>query len=303
MAPVAGTTMVLGGSGFLGAWVVSVAVRAGHRQVVSVSRRPHRAPLVFMKGARALERELLSADLDALFASERPARVIHCAALSRAADCDRDPDLATETNAVLPGRIAAACARSGARLVHVSTDLVFGREPPRAGGFTEQDPVSPAGHYGRTKAEGEGAVLRAYPGALVVRLPLLYGDSGGRRLGASDSLLASVAAGQRPTLFEDEWRTPLFVGDAAVALVELSARDLSGLLHVAGPDRVSRWELGCAVLRSAGVDAPARRGTRAELDMAARAADASLDASRARSLLDAPLRGVRGMLDHRSTSG
>jgi dTDP-4-dehydrorhamnose reductase len=304
MAAATGTTMVLGGSGFLGAWVVSAAVRTGHQQVVAVSRRPHRAPLVFMKGARALERDLLRADLDTLLQAEHPARVILCAALSSAADCDRDPDLATETNAVLPGRVAAACARAGARLVHVSTDLVFGRVPPRPGGFTEEDPVAPVSHYGRTKAEGEVAVLRAYPAALVVRLPLLYGDSGGRRLGASDSLLASVAAGKRPTLFEDEWRTPLFVGDAAVALVELSTQQVSGVLHVAGRDRVSRWELGCAVLESAGIDAAARRGTRAELGMAAtRAADASLDASRARGLLDTPLRGVRGMLDRRSTTG
>ena len=291
--------MVLGGSGFLGAWVVALAGRAGHSPVLAVARRPQRAPHVFVKGAKLVAVDLLRADLDDLFETERPTRVILCAALSRAEDCERVPDVAKAMNVELPARVGRACARSGARLVHVSTDLVFGRVPPAPGGFREEDPASPASFYGRTKAEGEAAVLAAFPGALVVRLPLLFGDSGGRRLGASDSLLAAVAAGSRPTLFEDEWRTPLFVGDAAVALVELAAGDLAGRLHVAGPDRVSRWEFGCAVLRGAGVDAAAHRGTRASLGMAeSRAADASLDASRARALLSTPLRGV-GVLDRR----
>jgi dTDP-4-dehydrorhamnose reductase len=132
-----------------------------------------------------------------------------------------------------------------------------------------------------------------------VRLPLLYGDSFGRGRGASDSLLAAIARGERPTLFTDEWRTPLDVEDAARALVELAGTGTSGILHVGGPDSMSRHELGLAVLRARGMDeasarAAIRPGTRAEAGLeAARARDASLDSRRAESILAARLHSVR----------
>ena len=83
----------------------------------------------------------------------------------------------------------------------------------------------------------------------MARLPLLYGNSGGRGLGASDSLLEAIERGEKPRLFVDEWRTPLEVSNAAEALVELLEFDHGGVLHLAGPDRVTRHEFGLAVLR------------------------------------------------------
>ncbi len=254
------------------------------------------------RGPTALD--ALTPALEQLLAAERPARVVLCAALARASDCDADPAAARRMNVELPARVGRWCARAGARLVHVSTDLVFGADgPPAAGGFREQDPVSPAHRYGRTKADGERALLESFPDALVVRLPLLFGDSGGRGLGASDSLLAALERGRQPTLFTDEWRTPLEVGCAARALVELAGGEVSGRLHVAGPERVSRSELGRAVLAARGrsraeIADLVRAGTRAEAGLAAtRAADASLDSSRARSILATPLLGPRAGLD------
>jgi dTDP-4-dehydrorhamnose reductase len=225
----------------------------------------------------------------------RPARILQCAALSSAADAEARPELARALNVDLPASVALWCARTGARLVHVSTDLVFGGREPPATGFREEDPPAPLSVYGRSKAAGEAAVLEACPSALVVRLPLLCGDSFGRGRGASDSLLAAIARGERPTLFSDEWRTPLDVADAARALVELAGADASGLLHVAGPDRLSRHELGLVVLQSRGMSAEAaaaaiRSGTRSEAGMErVRARDASLDARRAASFLATPL--------------
>jgi dTDP-4-dehydrorhamnose reductase len=226
--------------------------------------------------------------------------------MARASDCEADPDAARRANVELPARVGAWCAAHGARLVHVSTDLVFGAAGrPPAGGFHEEDPVAPTNLYGRTKADGERAVLDAHPAALVARLPLLYGDSFGRGLGASDSLLAAIERGDTPVLFTDEWRTPLEAGNAARALAELAASDASGLLHVAGPERVTRYELGCAVLASAGRSSDEiGAGTRAEAGMATtRAEDASLDTSRARALLATELLGVRAGLDRARARG
>ena len=87
----------------------------------------------------------------------------------------------------------------------------------------------------------------------------------------------------------DEWRTPLDVAEAAAALVELAGREEAGLLHVAGPERLSRYELGVAVLRAQGVEDPAAAlEAVSSADFEApepRPRDVSLDASRARALL------------------
>ncbi len=292
--------LVVGGSGFLGAQVV-LAARAAGAAVTCAARRPE-LPEAFAHAVGDAETfEVQHVDLELAGASAelveraRPVRVVSCVALARGADCEREPRRAERLNVEVPEELARACAEGGARFVHVSTDLVFDGEPPRAAGYREEDPARPLSIYGRTKLAGEQRALAAYPGALVVRLPLLYGPSGGRGLGASDALLAALARGDTPTLFTDEVRTPLEVREAAGALVELGAGDAAGRLHVAGPRALTRHELGRLALLAAGHDPReiARRvrpASRADFDLTPpRPRDVSLDAGRARALLEAPL--------------
>ena len=227
-----------------------------------------------------------------------PSRVISCAALSRVGDCEEDPALAEHLNVVCPAQLAAWCQARGARLVHISTDLVFGAEVAPEGGFGEDAQPGPVSTYGRTKLAGERAVLEACPEALVVRLPLLYGDSAGRGLGASDSLLVAIDRGDMPRLFQDEWRTPLEVSNAAQAIAELGEGTASGCLHLAGPDRIHRYGLGLAVLMGMGLSeeegkacvVPAERSDLPDLGI--RPEDVCLNSQRARTLLQTPLLGV-----------
>jgi dTDP-4-dehydrorhamnose reductase len=291
--------LILGASGFFGPHLLVRALRLGGRPVAA-SRRPHvDGILAELDPSLADRREGLiesraldlsrPAELERLLEELAPRQVVFAAALSRIAECDLDPVLARRINAEAPARVARWCAERGARLVHISTDLVFGAEAPPPRGFAEEDRPAPLSRYGSTKAEGEALVLSACPLALVVRLPLLYGSSGGRGLGASDSVLAS----ESPQLFRDEWRTPLSARNAAQAVLELLEGSRSGLLHVAGPERASRYELGLAALRAAGRPLDRVRAcTRAQAGQAGRPADVSLDASRARELLRTPLKGI-----------
>lgn len=283
------SVLVIGASGFLGAASVA-ALRRGPEalRIVGASRNPAAGP-VAPDHARALDLD----DVDGLapFLDDvAPARLLLLGALARGADCEADVDRARRLNAEAPEVVARWAARHGARLVHVSTDLVFGAEPPPEGGFREDDPPRPVSTYGRTKADGEARVLAACPAAAVVRLPLLCGNSRGRGLGASDAVVAAVRRGERPRLFVDEWRTPLDVDVAASALVALLAGDARGLLHVSGPERLSRYELGLLALRAHGFsdeDARARidAAEQADLDTGApRPSDVSLASERARAL-------------------
>ncbi len=290
------TLLVVGGTGFLGVHVVLQAAAEGW-SVVAVGR--HGAiPAGLAPTARRLEVDLsLPGRARELVESIRPDALVNCAALSRLADCERDPDAARASNSWLPGQLAAACRAFGVRCVHVSTDLVFGARSAPTGGFREGEPVAPVSTYGRTKADGETAVLSADSRALVARLPLLFGDSFGRGLGASDAVRTAVSRGERPALFTDEWRTPLDVRDAASALVELADSTHFGVLHVAGPERISRHELGrLALTGMRGAEEAVRASLRADAGLADRPEDVALDSSRARDVLRTRLRSPREAL-------
>jgi dTDP-4-dehydrorhamnose reductase len=219
-----------------------------------------------------------SADVDirdavavgALFERLRPQAVIHTAY--------RRDDRAT----TLDGAVNVAAAAAGARLVHLSTDVVFDGE--KGAPYVEEDEPTPLTEYGRAKADAERAVLAEHPGALVVRTSLIYGEA---RPGPQELLAADPDA----TFFTDEVRCPIQVGDLADALIELAATDLSGVLHVAGADRLSRHEFAeLLVGRAVGAASTADAGV-------VRPRDCSLAIDRARGLLRTRLRGAREVLE------
>jgi dTDP-4-dehydrorhamnose reductase len=196
----------------------------------------------------------------------RPEAVIHTAYRMEESD----------TNAAGAANVAAA-ARD-ARLVHLSTDVVFSGR--KGGAYMEDDVPDPVTDYGRSKAEAERLVAAAHPHALIVRTSLIYG-------GAEPSKHEVAARDPRFTFYEDELRNPVQVGDLAAALLELLALDVSGPLHVAGADAVSRAEFARLV---------AGRDVRSAPAPADRPLDCSLDSSRAQAMIRTRLRGVRELL-------
>jgi dTDP-4-dehydrorhamnose reductase len=174
--------------------------------------------------------------------------------------------------------VARAAAAVGARLLHLSTDVVF--DGRKGAPYVEGDPLSPVTGYGRAKAEAEKRVAAAHPGALLVRTSLVYG-------GAEPSKHELAACDPDLTFFTNEIRNPVQVTDLANALLELAVLDASGPLHVAGSDAVSR--AGFAEL-------VAGKPVRGEPAPDTRPLDCRLDSSRAQALLRTRLRGVREVL-------
>jgi dTDP-4-dehydrorhamnose reductase len=259
------TMLVTGGGGYLGSELVRQALAAGEHVTATWLHRE--AP----KGT-PLRLDLAdAASVDDAFARVAPRVVVHTAYRQADEHLERDVVAAT-TN------VARAAAAVGARLVHVSSDLVFDgeREPPRR--YAEDDEPRPVSAYGSAKLAAERVVLGRHPDALVVRTSLLYGNPGGpqERLAARDDV----------TFYTDEIRTPIHVADLAAALLELARRTETGLLHVAGPDALSRVDLARAL-------APGRthRAAPSPPD-AGRARNVALDSSRAAALVRAPVRSV-----------
>ena len=163
--------------------------------------------------------------------------------------------------------VALAAHRVGARLVHLSTDLVFDGE--QGAPYTEDDEPRPVMTYGQRKLEAERLVARAHPDALIVRTSLL--------LGPPDGPQEALARRDDVEFYEDEIRTPIGVAELAAALLTLAERGETGILHVAGPEALSRAELA-ARLRGGPVRTAASPRT-------GRARNVALDSSRARTLL------------------
>lgn len=184
------------------------------------------------------------------------------------------------------GYVAMAAATAGVRLVHVSSDAVFSGD---AGEYDESAMPDPVYPYGAAKAAAETAVRAVTPDVAVVRTSLIVGDGCGTAEVLTHRLASGLAGG---VLHTDEIRKPVHFEDLADALLELSVNAYRGVLHVAGADPVSRYDLGVLVARRDGLD-PGRLpfGTRAER-AARRPGDVRLRTDRARSLLSTRLRGV-----------
>ncbi len=232
--------LVTGVSGRLGGVAARAFRDAGWQVTGTVLRHPCLAT-----GVAVVTADLSREDgLEEAWNNARPALVVNAAALADAAVCEQYPEAARRMNADLPGRLAQRAAAEGAGMIHISTDLVFGGT---AAPYAESSVPDPVSVYGSSKAAGETEVLAAHPGALVARVALLYGrtDPG---TSASEALLREALAGREASLFEDEWRTPVEVSDVAVSLVALAEAGTEGVVHLAGPDRLSRADFGARVL-------------------------------------------------------
>lgn len=208
--------------------------------------------------------------IDALVATTRPDVVVHTA-------YRRDGPTARPVIVDGTANVADAATRAGSRLVHLSSDIVFDGLAGRP--YREHDAHTPITDYGRAKATAENLIRTLAPRALVVRTSLIYGGPDG-----PVSPHEETARDPTAIFYEDEVRSPVQVDDLAAALLELASSDVAGILHVAGPDAVSRHQFAELITGHPVRHVPAPVG---------RPLDCQLDTTHARGLLTTVLRGVR----------
>ena len=273
--------LITGASGLLGHPLCRLARR---RWAVCGIYRRH-APQV--SGITSIQTDLRGLDqLSALIRRLQPEAVIHAAAVADINYCQAHPQSSAVLNVDVPLRLAEACAELGIVYLFVSTDLVFdGRQAP----YSEMRRVNPLSTYARQKVQAERAVLHRYPRAQVCRLPLMFGVSPYSAHQFSYRMLMNICQERPLSLFTDEFRTPVDNCSAAVGILTVLGR-ASGLLHLGGRTRVSRYDLGILMARALNkVPSMVRPVTIAELSLTApRAPDVSLDSRRASALGFAP---------------
>jgi dTDP-4-dehydrorhamnose reductase len=228
--------LITGASGNLGAYVVRELQRRGSDFVLWSGARTGDVLGVPVEPVELADAERITS----AFKVARPALVIHAAAVASPAECFRNPARARQINVEASAILADLAAQSGARLLLVSTDLVFDGEQ---GAYRETDTPRPLSVYGHTKLAAEKAVL-AHPRSMVARISLLFGPTLIQRPSFFDEQVSALRERRPCNLFADEWRTPLGLESAARALIALVHSDFEGTVHVGGPERLSRLEMG-----------------------------------------------------------
>ena len=213
-----------------------------------------------------------------LFTSTQPAIVFHTAAMANSTMCRMQPEKSHEINVAATKHLSALCQANKCKLVLISTDLVFeGDKPP----YAEEDKPNPLMTYAKHKYEAEQIVLNTHTENLIVRIPLLLGFGDNKTRGVLAATLNSLQSGKEVMLFEDEYRTPLSVNEAAEGILKFC--HLEGIIHLSGTERISRFELGLKIKEAFGVlDARVKATLQSEQNFSEpRPKDVSLDCSKA----------------------
>lgn len=273
--------LITGGSSYLGQHLVAQARRLPGVERALCYTYYDNDPLRGPEGRRLDVRngEAVRRLIDAF----RPDVIVHTAGSNRPAE--------TMDAVIRQGaeHVTEAASRHAARLIHISTDIIFdGRHAP----YREEDRPQPLHAYGRAKAAAEG-IVAGYAQHVIVRTSLLYGLEKMDR--GTEWVVQAIRRGEPVTLFTDQFRNPILVTALAAALLELAEHTYTGILHVAGAQRVSRADYTLRLLRWWGVE-PGKHVTLGPSDGDRWPLDTTLDISRAQALLKTPLPGIDALL-------
>jgi dTDP-4-dehydrorhamnose reductase len=222
--------LVTGAGGQLGHDVVAVCVAAGDEV------------------AAADHATLDLGDRDAVLGaitSTRPDVVVNAGAWTAVDACESDPDRAWRINALGVRHVMDGARRTGAHVLHVSTDYVF--DGTKLDPYVEWDATNPQSVYGSSKLGGETEVD---PGHTIVRTAWVCGEHG------ANMVKTVLRLADRPELaFVDDQRgSPTFTADLAVAVRRLAVERRPGTFHVTNQGQVSWYEFVRDILEAAGHD-------------------------------------------------
>ena len=187
-----------------------------------------------------------------LFAGLRPKVVVHCINYGNIRACESNKDEAHKVNVLGTNTVVELCKKYKSYLIYLSTDYVFDGEK---GYYTESDAANPINFFGQTKLAAEELIRSAYPDhSLVIRPSAVYGYAGMKKSNFDLWLIERLKRGDEVAVFSDIYSTPTCVVDMAEVLLKCIKLGLTGLYHLSGPQRTSRYELARHIARFLGYD-------------------------------------------------
>lgn len=223
--------------------------------------------------------------------------IVNTVALVELDLCEKDKALAFAANVTTAENIASAAGKTGARLIHISTDHLFKGDNSF---YTEEALPSPVNNYGLTKLEAERRCLSNSPDTVIVRTNF-YGLSHNNHPPTFAEWLYEGLVEKRPlSLFSDYYFTPIEVSYFASALEEVLRSKFQGIINICGTQRCSKYSFGMAMAKvfGFGISNISEVRLRADSFIAARQPDLSLSVKKFQSLFKTHLPDVQEGLTH-----
>lgn len=226
----------------------------------------------------------------------KPDVIIHLAAMTNVDQCETEKELALKINAKATQIISKQAAKQGAFLVYVSTDYVFDGE---GGMKKESDKPNPINYYGKSKLEGELALRDMASSWCIARTSTPFGMHQTKKsfpVWVVENLLAK----KETIAVTDQYTSPTYLPNLSKMIVEIATRQLSGVIHVAGATRISRYEMACLVADKLSLDKKFLKPvTINQMSwVARRPKDSSLDVSMATLILKEKPLSIEQSLDY-----
>lgn len=200
-------------------------------------------------------------EVDSLVAEVKPDVVVNAVGMTDVDLCEELPATAFKINALGPRNVSKAVNRIGGRLLHISTDYVFGGTKGAA--YTEDDRPNPINSYGRTKLQGEIEISSNCSNHLIARSSSIYGwpralaggqTANGRLLKFVPYVIGKLRAGEKVPVFTDQYGSPTLVDTLAETLVKLAKASTTGILNLGGRDCLSRFDFSKLIAETFGLD-------------------------------------------------
>jgi len=241
--------LITGGSGLLGQYLNLAA--AEENEIFSLYNN-HIGNCTLFKSARSnLEN---SKSIKEVFVEFKPDVVVHTAAITNPIPLPgQNAKEVYNVNVNATGKIAELCEQFGAKLIYISTDLVYAGY--RGSMLTEESKLIPVSLYAETKLMGELKVKAKMDNFLILRTALLYGIGLNHSVCHFHKIIDSLKNKKPVRLFVDQFRTPISLKEASEIIVQLSSANIKGeTINLGGTERVSRYELGEKLCSVAGYD-------------------------------------------------
>jgi dTDP-4-dehydrorhamnose reductase len=277
--------LITGASGLYGSKLAELAVAKQHKvfAVHSLHEATHGVPIQL----NVTDKENVAAEI----AKAKPDAVVHAASMTDVDKCELNRELAWKINVEGSVNVAQATKATDAFFVYISTDYVFDGEK---GCYKETDLPSPISYYAYTKLKAEEKVKDIAGEYCIARPSVIYGaNPAAGKVNFALWLLNKLRNKEEAKVFADQWNSPTLNTGLAEMTLEVLERKLTGVYHLSGASRISRFDFALALARTFGLDESLLVPTQMKdfAFPAKRPRDSSLDTSKAeRALKNKPLK-------------
>ena len=222
--------------------------------------------------------------------------IVNCAAYTNVEKAETETELAFRVNAEAVGLLATSARKSGAWVLHISTDFVFDGASDKL--YTEKDIPHPINAYGRTKLAGERLLVENHCHNCIMRVEWTYGMKGDnfikKILQKARALVSAkpVEAGQKDMkVVDDQIGSPTATTEAAKAVCDLIHKKPTGIYHFASQGYVSRFDVAKFIVEKLALDVRLTHCKTSDFpSAAARPLNSRFDCSKIRPLLSGPIK-------------